>query len=179
MTLLRSTRGYTMFELLLALTILTILAAATYPSLTRARAASIETSTIASVRTIVSAQAVYASSCGGGFFAPSVAWLRQPVAQGRDAFVGPEFTGDLTDRWGYRLRFTPGADAPTAGKTCNGLAAGKTVREYFVAADPLTMTGAVARGRHFGANASGTVYTSTKRVRPVYVGAPPAPAKPL
>jgi type II secretory pathway pseudopilin PulG len=168
-----------MFELMLALTLLAIVAAATYPSLTRARAASIETSTIASVRTLVSAQAVYAASCGAGLFAPSVAWLRRPGPQGREAFVGPEFTGDVTDRMGYRLRFTAGPGVATAGKTCNGVAAGKAVRDYFVAADPLSMTGPVARGRHFGANASGSVYASTKRVRPVYIGAPPAPAKPL
>jgi Tfp pilus assembly protein PilE len=168
-----------MIELMLSLTIMAILAAIAYPSLKRARSASIETSTVTSMRAIVSAQAVYAASCSSGFYSPALSWLTRPVASGRDGFLGAEFSANIVDRLGYRIRFTPGAAAEIAPKTCNGLAAGQTVRDYFVAADPLVTTGAVALGRHFGINASGSVFVSPKRVRPVLTGIPFAPAKPL
>jgi prepilin-type N-terminal cleavage/methylation domain-containing protein len=179
MTVMRSPRGYSMFELLLTLTVVSILAAVAYPSLMRARSASIEASTVTSMRAIVSAQAVYASSCGSGFYSPSVTWLTRPNAAGRDAFLGPEFHANVVDRLGYRIRFTPGAVASTAPKTCNGLAAGQTLRDYFVAASPAQATGAAALGRYFGVNASGSVFVSVRRVRPVFTGTPSAPAKPL
>jgi hypothetical protein len=34
-------------------------------------------------------------------------------------------------------------------------------------------------GRHFGVNATGSVFVSVKRVRPVFTGVPGAPAQPL
>jgi prepilin-type N-terminal cleavage/methylation domain-containing protein len=176
---LQSARGFTIPELMLTLAVVVILAAVAYPSLLRARTASIETSTVTTMRAIVSAQAVFAASCSSGFYAPSVSWLTRASAAGRDAFLGEEFHGNVVDRLGYRIRFTPGAVASTASKTCNGLAAGQAVRDYFVAADPIETTGAVALGRHFGVNASGSVFVGEKRVRPVFTGVPSAPAKPL
>jgi len=174
-----SARGYTMFELMLTLTVAAILAAIAYPSLVRARSSSIEASTVTSMRAIVSAQAVFAGSCSSGFYAPSLSWLTRASAAGLDGFLGSEFRADVVDRLGYRIRFTPGPAAATAPKTCNGLAAGHAVREYFVAADPVQTTGAVAQGRHFGVNASGSIFAGIKRVRPAYSGTPPAPARPL
>jgi prepilin-type N-terminal cleavage/methylation domain-containing protein len=179
MTVMRSARGYTMFELMLTLTVAAILVAVAYPSLLRARSSSIEASTVTSMRAIASAQAVFATSCSSGFYAPSLSWLTRPSAEGRDGFLGSEFGADVVDRLGYRIRFTPGPGAKTAPKSCNGLAAGQGVREYFLAADPVETTGAVAQGRHFGMNASGSVFVGVKRVRPAYSGVPPAPAKPL
>jgi prepilin-type N-terminal cleavage/methylation domain-containing protein len=176
---MRSARGYSMFELLLALTVLAILAAIAYPSLMRARSSSIETSTVTSMRAIVSAQAVFSASCASGFYSPSLIWLTRPNVVGKDAFLGSEFQSNVVDRLGYRIRFTSGASASSAPKTCNGLPAGQAVRDYFIAADPLAMSGAVSMGRHFGVNASGSVFASVKRVRPAYTGVPAAPARPL
>ena len=176
---MRSARGYSMFELLLTLTVIAVLAAVAYPSLMRARASSIETSTITSMRAIVSAQAVFSASCASGFYSPSLWWLTRPGTPGRDGFLGSEFQSSVVDRLGYRIRFTAGAVASTAPKTCNGLGAAQAVRDYFVSADPVETTGAVSLGRHFGVNASGSVFASIKRVRPVFTGVPPDPAKPL
>jgi prepilin-type N-terminal cleavage/methylation domain-containing protein len=179
MNVMRADRGYTMFELMLTLTVVAIVAAVAYPSLVRARSSSIEASTVTSMRAIVSAQAVYAGACSSGYYAPSLSWLTRPSGAGRNGFLGPEFHADVVDRLGYRIRFTPGPGAKSAPKTCNGLTAGEAVREFFVAADPLPTKGPIAHGRHFGVNASGSVFVGIKRVRPAYSGVPPAPAKPL
>lgn len=176
---MRSVRGYSLFELLLTLTVAAILAAVAYPSLMRARSSSIETSTVTSMRAIVSAQAVFSTSCALGFYSPSLSWLTRPGVMSRDGFLGSEFQSNVVDRLGYRTRFTPGGLASTAPRTCNGLPAGLAVRDYFVAADPIETRGAVSLGRHFGVNANGIVFVSVKRVRPAYSGAPMAPAKPL
>jgi prepilin-type N-terminal cleavage/methylation domain-containing protein len=176
---MRSARGYSLFELMLTLTVVAILTAIAYPSLQRARSSSIEASTVTSMRAIVSAQAVFSTSCASGFYAPSLAWLTRPSAAGRDGFLGPEFNANVVDRMGYRIRFTAGGGSSTAPKTCNGLGAGQTVRDYFLAGDPVEITGAVAFGRHFGVNASGSVFVSSKRVRPAFTGVPSTPAKPL
>ena len=176
---MRPERGYSLFELILTLTVIAILAAVAYPSLLRARSSSIEASTITSMRAIVSAQAVYSTSCGSGFYAPALSWLTATRASGPGAFLGSEFSANVVDRLGYRIRFTPGSGAQKAPRTCNGLAAGQAVRDYFVAADPVDTIGVVALGRHFGVNANGSVFVSLKRVRPVFTGVPAAPAKPL
>jgi len=176
---IRHAGGYSIFELMFALTILAILAAVAYPTIARARGASIEVSTVASLRTILAAQAVYAATCGQGFYAPSMRWLAQSGGSGRPAFIGPEFDGDIVDRSGYRIRFTPGARAAIAPRTCNGLGAGQAVMDYFVAADPLETAGYPSHVRHFGTNPGGIVFESSKRVRLVYAGPPPPPAKPI
>jgi hypothetical protein len=122
---------------------------------------------------------VFAATCGGGFYAPSIPWLAREGGPGRDAFISPEFNANIVDRLGYRIRFSGGARAASAPRTCNGLGAGQAVRDYFVAADPLMTTGPVASGRHFGINPGGVVFESRKRVRPFFTGSPPLPARPL
>ena len=176
---LRSSCGYSMFELLLTLTVVAVLAAVAYPSLLRARSASIEASTVSSMRAIVSAQAVFAASCASGFYAPSLALLTRLGPSGQSSFLGPEFQANVVDRLGYRIRYTPGVAAKIAPRTCNGLPAGQAGRDYCLSGDPVKTTGAVSLGRHFGINPGGSMFTGRKRVRPAFVGAPPPPAKPL
>ena len=179
MKCLRQADGYSIFELMLALAILAIVAAVAYPSISRARSSSIEISSVGSLRMILSAQAVFAATCAGGFYAPSIAWLARGGGPGRDAFIGPDFDKNVVDRLGYRIRFTPGPRESTAPRACNGLDAGQAVRSFFVAADPLETTGAASMGRHFGLNSGGVLFQSPKRVRPVFDGSPPLPAQPL
>ncbi|HLG56335.1 MAG TPA: hypothetical protein VI485_13450 [Vicinamibacterales bacterium] len=179
MTRLRQAGGYSIAELMFTLALLTILAAVAYPSLIRAHSNSIEVSSVSSLRMILRAQAVFAATCAGGFYAPSISWLAREGGPGREAFIGPDLDGNIVDRRGYRIRFTAGPAVSTAPRTCNGLGAGRTVRVYFVAADPLETTGPASVGRHFGLNAGGVVFQSPKRVRPVFAGSPPPPAKPL
>jgi prepilin-type N-terminal cleavage/methylation domain-containing protein len=167
--------GFTLIELMLAVTIIGIVAAIAIPSLGRARAAATEASTIESLHTLNLAQVSYATSCAGGFYAPSITWLAIPPS-GTAAFVGPEFTADTIVREGYTIRFIAGTIAATSSKSCNGLAAAAAVLTYFIGADPLQI-GSSSGVRHFGTNSATNIYQSLNQVNIFYSGTPPAPAQ--
>jgi hypothetical protein len=92
-------------------------------------------------------------------------------------FIGPGFTANSIVRQNYTIRFTAGPVAAGSPATCNGLAKGKSVSTYFVAADLILATNGMTR--YFGVNASGVIFQSTKRVAVTQTGVPPAPAKPI
>ena len=179
MKTLRRDGGFTLIELLLVVTIIGIIAATAIPSLGKARTASIEASTIASLRAMNGAQASYSTSCGGGFYAPSVTWLTTPGAGNKAAFIGQEFrAGDTVIRENYTIRFTTGPAIAGSKASCNGLAAGLGVQTYFVAADPFK-AGSGFGTRHFATNSAGTLYESKNAISAFYTGAPASPATPL
>jgi prepilin-type N-terminal cleavage/methylation domain-containing protein len=169
--------GFTLVELMLVVAVIGILASIVMPALSKAKAVSTEVSMIGSLRAINAAQAGYASSCGGGYYAPSVTWLTKQTT-GKAGFLGMEFTSDTVTRLSYRIRFLPGTVEPKSPASCNGLAAAKGVKDYFVSADPLVVGPAVGT-RHFATNPGITIYQSTVSVAAIYAGAPPAPAKAL
>jgi len=173
--------GFTLVELMLVTTIVGILTAVAAPSLTRARAVSNEVSTIGSLRALNTAQASFASSCGGGNYAPTVASLNtaQTGVKGKAApFIGPGFTANQIDKAGYRIQYTKGPVVATAPASCNGIAAGTTVQSYYISGNPL-YTGPGMPTRYFGTSASGTIYQSTARITAYYTGGAASPAKPI
>jgi prepilin-type N-terminal cleavage/methylation domain-containing protein len=169
-------RGFSLVELMLVVSVVGILSSIAVPAVLRARATSWEASTIGSLRALNSAQAAFATSCAGGYYAPTVLLLATVPVGGKNPFIGPGFAADTINREGYQLVFTPSAVGPRAPASCNGLAAGLAVVSYFYGGNPLT-TGLGAPARYFGTSITGTIFQSSIRVPNFYAGSPPLPAK--
>jgi prepilin-type N-terminal cleavage/methylation domain-containing protein len=120
----RGDPGFTLIELLMVIAIIAIIAAIAIPGLMRARTAANEGSAIASIRTISSAQATFASSCGGGGFAQSLADLgRAPM--GNVAFLPADLAGGRKTGYDFELQGL-GTTVMAAADTCNGSVADTT-----------------------------------------------------
>ncbi|HEY5619983.1 MAG TPA: type II secretion system protein [Vicinamibacterales bacterium] len=168
----RQSSGFTLVELLFVVAIIGLLAAISVPGLMRGRMSANEASAVASMRTLTSAQAAFASTCGGGGYANSLSDLAQPPPAGSAAFISADLAAADpagVPKSGYVFTITGGGSSViAAADTCNG-AADDSVTQFFAQGDP---SGSSTGSRFFGADESGQIRQDTAQLPDMLAGIP-------
>src|SRR5712692_6594806 len=89
-TMIRNERGFTLLDMLFVCGLIGVLSCMALPRLLLAKQAAYQSSAIASLRSINSAQLTFALTCGGGFYAPDLTALAAPPPGSTDAFISPD-----------------------------------------------------------------------------------------
>ena len=162
--------GFTLIELLIVVAIISIIAAFAVPGLLSSRMTAHETSAIVSLQAINKAQMLYATACGNGGFAVSLAVLGTPPPGGTEAYLSADLTSSTTPiKSGYLFTVGPGAGAAAGPNDCNGTA---TQTAYYATAVPQTF--GTTGSRSFATNAGQTVWQLNAATPPTEPFAAPA-----
>ena len=103
----RTASGFTLIELLLVVALIGIISAVAIPGLMRARQSGNEASAVGSLRIISSAEAAYASTCGGGY-ASSLEDLALAPAGGGPPFITSDLSTTGVAKSGYVMTVAAG-----------------------------------------------------------------------
>ena len=151
-------RGFTLIELMIVLAIIAILLSIAFNQYRNMQARGNEASALASLRSIVAAQAQFAMTCGNLKYAAALPALGQPVPATGEPFLSPDLTaGDTIDKSGYRIHMAgkPLNDVPPA---CNGAA---VADGFAVTADP--QRPGTTGFSYYGVNADRVLYVDAQK----------------
>jgi len=166
--------GFTLIELMIVLSIISIIAAIATPGLLRARMTANESSAIGSMKSITSAEIAYSSSCGSGGFAPTLVVLGTPAPGTSVGFISQDLSQVAAPiKSGYTFSVGNGAGAAAGPTDCNG---GGTISAYYASATPLSF--GISGGRSFAANLDSIVWQVNAAAAPTEpFGAPAVPVQ--
>ena len=169
----KDARGYSLLELLIVMGMISVIAAIAVPRLLRARISSNEASAIGSMRTISSAQAAFAASCGGGGYAITVADLALPPTGGGQAFIPVDLaaatSGGTKSGYTFTITGATGGSVLAAADTCNG-SANASETEFFSIGDP-SQVGSTGQ-RFFAGDQSGQIRQDFAQLADMTAGTP-------
>ena len=162
--------GFTLIELMIIVTIVSILAAIAVPGLLRARMTGNEASAIASLKVVSSAQIAYAVSCGFGSYAPTYVVLGTPPVPGSPAYISEDLGRSVTPKKsGYDYTLGAGLGATAAPNDCH---AGPTTSTYYASATPMSVN--TTGTRSFAVNPSSAIWYRLGGTAPTEPFGPPA-----
>jgi prepilin-type N-terminal cleavage/methylation domain-containing protein len=168
--------GFSMVELLIVTAIVAVLAAIAVPGLLNARRQAQQTSAIASMHAIASAEHVFAETCGQGFYASRLTQLAAAPEEGGEPFLAPDLTAaDAVEKSGYRISLAGGSDgAPAPGQACSGLEGGALSSSFYATASPLD-----PGLPHYWVGVNGAVFASADVIRATDGRSPPPGTWPI
>jgi len=166
----RSDRGFSLLELRIVMSIITVIAAIAVPGLLRARMAGNETSAIGSLRVVTSSEAAYAASCGSNGYASSYVVLGTPAPGTTVPFISEDLgMVAVPVKSGYSYTLGNGAGAAAGPNDCNGTA---TTTAYYATATPLTF--GMSGVRSFAVSAHNQIWQARAAAAPAEPFGPPA-----
>lgn len=175
---LRDQRGFTIFEMLMVLTIMFILMVIVVLRLRRAQMNGNEATAIGSLRAIHGAQNAFLNACGNGYYSPSLTNLGVGIGGSEPGFISEDLSvGDKIPKRGYTVTMEAGSPEPKAPPSCNGLGAGAVVHTYASMASPNEPGSSGTRW--FVSNQLGAIYQNAAEMPFWHEGPPPSGATPI